>query len=195
MSTPGPFQYRAVSRKLLTDALAHALPMAETDGDGPLEVPTVLIEALADLISAEGEGITCDHSVGICACEARGIYEVLMAWVDGQQPCPRCGGEGFVAVQVEEVEGQPDWLPVNCPLCAGRCYIELDYVERANPDRLCECGKRPGIGWFDTEQPTWAEPWWMCQECVDRYNQDRQRIGFVDAGPLVAKPAPAREGA
>lgn len=60
---------------------------------------------------------------------------------------------------------------------------------RRNPE--CDsCGERNGVGWFDTDPPTWSEPWWMCQECVEVTNKMAE-AGEIPGGPLVAKPAPS----
>lgn len=57
-------------------------------------VSRAFLQALIDWV---GEGLDgCDHSVGICQCEALGLHAELKLAINGELTCPECKGEGFV---------------------------------------------------------------------------------------------------
>lgn len=98
-----------VNVRVLREAFEELVPLDETSATRTVDVSK---KFLRELISElEEMDLVCDHSVGICACGARDVHELLSLALDGKQRCPRCGGDGVVAVDYDNSE--------RCDRCKG----------------------------------------------------------------------------
>lgn len=110
--------------------------------DAATELPREFVRMLAEEI--EANDVSCDHSVGICACGEAATLAELKLRLDGMMTCPECGGEGFTwdeRVYVLRIKGYVslhggseaeargalgDDGYATCPRCKGKCVVAVE---------------------------------------------------------------------
>lgn len=94
-------EYRPIRRELWAAALTQCGDVTPHWNGNPAgsttDVSEALVTAIVDYIM-EGDPF-CDHSVGICQCDTRGVVAELKLWLEHKETCPVCHGDGFVYSQ------------------------------------------------------------------------------------------------
>lgn len=126
-----------VPESLLAHAFQVMSPYPAPANSPGTDVPSSLLEGIREYLS---EDLGCDHSVGICTCSAAGLVQELTLALNGESPCPRCGGDGCDWSPAKYEEAVLDYQNVH------ECTLEQARSNVSDFDAMTACTVCDGSG-------------------------------------------------